>query len=127
MTRVLLTRGDHVKGAKVEATTITKIGKRKRSGGWNRRGQGPTPGYENGRSQLKKTPKWWQPWMKDRTAEEWTPWMELGGGNVNHGKRADQYFYDMDEKLKVETRHLVTLSVLTNFMSSAGSAYEAII
>ena len=76
---------------------------------------------------MKKTPKWWQPWMKDRTAEEWTPWMELGGGNVNHGKRADQYFYDMDEKLKVETRHLVTLSVLTNFMSSAGSAYEAIV
>jgi hypothetical protein len=76
------------------------------------------PGDENGQSQLKKTPKWWQPWMKDRSAKEWAPWMELGGGNGNHDKQADQFIYDMDEKLKIETLHLVTLSVLTNFMSS---------
>ena len=60
--------------------------------------------------------------MKDRAAKEWSPWMELGGGNANHDKRADQFIYDMDEKLKVETRHLVTLSVLTNFMSSERSS-----
>ena len=51
--------------------------------------------------------------MKDRTAKEWAPWMELGCGNGNHDKGADQFIYDMDEKLKVETRHMVTPSVLT--------------
>jgi hypothetical protein len=110
-------KGAH-KGGKGGGYPRSHHPKRDRRGNWKRRCVGPTPTNESGQSQLKRTPKWWQPWMKDRSAKEWAPWMELGGGNANHDKRADQFIYDMDEKLKVETRHLVTLSVLTTFMSS---------